>query len=185
MAEVCDLIPESYKEECSDFVDKYGVQIVEFLLSSAAPHTICSLLHLCLFNEKPVPGQFIISAFLHNWCQSHSLSLTKLTLISQRCSSLRSASHAAYWLCWADCTWVSIPLNLRLPLFCSLCVSVILMPSLRSVFCLLYYYYNHHNNKIHNTFLNSLSWSHPPHFVNTLCMYVPTCSVVGLSLFIT
>ncbi|KAG7490251.1 prosaposin-like [Solea senegalensis] len=53
--EVCDLLPQSYKEECDDFVSKYGVQIVEFLLSSAAPHTICSLLHLCLFEEQPQP----------------------------------------------------------------------------------------------------------------------------------
>ncbi|XP_061585167.1 surfactant protein Bb [Cololabis saira] len=55
MGEVCELIPKSYKERCDDFVEKYGVQIVEFLLSSAAPHTICTLLHLCLFEEQPVP----------------------------------------------------------------------------------------------------------------------------------
>ncbi|XP_013872774.1 surfactant protein Bb [Austrofundulus limnaeus] len=55
MGEVCDLIPKSYKEECDDFVDKYGTEIVEFLLSSAAPHTICTLLHLCLFETRPVP----------------------------------------------------------------------------------------------------------------------------------
>uniref|UniRef100_A0A3Q0QQ77 Saposin B-type domain-containing protein n=1 Tax=Amphilophus citrinellus TaxID=61819 RepID=A0A3Q0QQ77_AMPCI len=46
MGEVCDLIPKRYKEQCDDFIDKYGVEIVEFLLSSAAPHTICTLLHL-------------------------------------------------------------------------------------------------------------------------------------------
>ncbi len=57
MGEVCSLVPQSYKERCDDFVDKYGKQIVEFLLSSAAPHTICTLLHLCLFKEQPVPGQ--------------------------------------------------------------------------------------------------------------------------------
>lgn len=57
MEEVCDLVPQSYKERCDDFVEKYGVQIVEFLLSSAAPHTICTLLHLCLFKEQLVPGQ--------------------------------------------------------------------------------------------------------------------------------
>lgn len=57
MGEVCDLVPKSYKDKCNDFVSKYGVQIVEFLLSSAAPHTICTLLHLCLFEEKHVPGQ--------------------------------------------------------------------------------------------------------------------------------
>uniref|UniRef100_A0A669CF90 Saposin B-type domain-containing protein n=1 Tax=Oreochromis niloticus TaxID=8128 RepID=A0A669CF90_ORENI len=56
MGEVCNLMPEHYKDQCDDFINKYGVEIVEFLLSSAAPHTICTLLHLCLFNEQPVPG---------------------------------------------------------------------------------------------------------------------------------
>lgn len=55
MEEVCDLLPESYKDQCDDFVDKYGVEIVEFLLSSAAPHTICALIHVCLFKEQLVP----------------------------------------------------------------------------------------------------------------------------------
>ncbi|XP_040898397.1 surfactant protein Bb [Toxotes jaculatrix] len=55
MGEVCNLVPHSYKDKCDDFISKYGVQIVEFLLSSAAPHTICTLLHLCLFKEQPLP----------------------------------------------------------------------------------------------------------------------------------
>lgn len=55
MEEVCDLVPKSYKDQCDDFVEKYGAEIVEFLLSSAAPHTICMLLHLCLFEEQTVP----------------------------------------------------------------------------------------------------------------------------------
>ncbi|XP_029998748.1 surfactant protein Bb isoform X2 [Sphaeramia orbicularis] len=58
MGEVCSLVPQSYKDECDDFVDKYGAEIVEFLLSSAAPHTICSLLHLCLFKDLPAPEVF-------------------------------------------------------------------------------------------------------------------------------
>ncbi|XP_034397320.1 surfactant protein Bb [Cyclopterus lumpus] len=61
MEEVCDLVPQSYKDQCDDFVDKYGTQIVEFLLSSAAPHAICSLLHVCLFKEQPVPELFLPS----------------------------------------------------------------------------------------------------------------------------
>lgn len=60
MGEVCDLIPHSYKDQCDDFVDKYGTQIVEFLLSSAAPHTVCTLLHLCLIKEQPDPGQSVV-----------------------------------------------------------------------------------------------------------------------------
>ncbi|CAL8342904.1 unnamed protein product [Lota lota] len=51
MGQVCALLPSSYKGKCNDFIDKYGKQIVEFLLSSAAPHSICALLHLCLLEE--------------------------------------------------------------------------------------------------------------------------------------
>lgn len=61
MKEVCDLVPRSYEEQCDDFVEKYGTQIVEFLLSSAAPHTICTLLHLCLFEKQALPGQLHLS----------------------------------------------------------------------------------------------------------------------------
>ncbi|XP_053181610.1 surfactant protein Bb [Scomber japonicus] len=61
MEEFCSLVPHSYKDQCDDFVDKYGVQIVEFLLSSAAPHTICTLLHICLFKETPAPEVFLPS----------------------------------------------------------------------------------------------------------------------------
>ncbi|KAL0979368.1 hypothetical protein UPYG_G00184180 [Umbra pygmaea] len=53
MDEVCGLLPASYTDQCNDFVNKYGKEIVDFLLSSAAPHTICVLLHLCLFQDKP------------------------------------------------------------------------------------------------------------------------------------
>lgn len=56
MEEVCDLVPASYKQQCDDFVNKYGADIAEFLFSSVAPHTICMVLHLCLFKEQPVPG---------------------------------------------------------------------------------------------------------------------------------
>lgn len=55
MEEICDLIPKSYTEQCEDFVAKYGREVVEFLLSSAAPHTICTLLHLCIFKEQTLP----------------------------------------------------------------------------------------------------------------------------------
>lgn len=60
MEEICDLLPKSYTEQCEDFVAKYGTAIVEFLLSSAAPHTICTLLHLCLV-EQTLPGQSHLS----------------------------------------------------------------------------------------------------------------------------
>lgn len=55
LADVCSLVPQSYKERCDDFVQKYGEAIVEFLLSSAAPHTVCAVLHLCMFEDTPAP----------------------------------------------------------------------------------------------------------------------------------
>ncbi|KAG7279481.1 hypothetical protein CRUP_035867 [Coryphaenoides rupestris] len=53
MGQVCDLLPHSYKHKCNNFIDKYGKQMVEFFISSAAPHSICALLHLCLLEEAP------------------------------------------------------------------------------------------------------------------------------------
>lgn len=58
MGEVCGLLPASYKDQCEDFINKYGKEIVDFLLSSAAPHSICALLHLCLFQETPSMGEW-------------------------------------------------------------------------------------------------------------------------------
>lgn len=132
MGEVCDLIPKHYKDQCDDFINKYGVEIVEFLLSSAAPHTICSLLHLCLFNEQPVPG---LSLLMYRLDLAHfliHLINALLLLILQRCSSHQTVSHAAYWLRWADYTKASTPLKLKLMLSWSLCVTSTLPPSLRS-----------------------------------------------------
>ncbi|XP_068617152.1 surfactant protein Bb [Brachionichthys hirsutus] len=65
MGEVCYLIPHSYEKQCDDFVAKYGTEIVEFLLSSAAPQTICVLLHVCLFKEQTPPD-----ASLPSECQA-------------------------------------------------------------------------------------------------------------------
>lgn len=81
MGEVCDLMPESYKDQCDDFIAKYGTEIVEFLLSSAAPHTICTLLHLCLFEEQAVPGQSHPTVSL---CYRHDFNLTLPTFCRQR-----------------------------------------------------------------------------------------------------
>ncbi|XP_059192990.1 surfactant protein Bb isoform X2 [Centropristis striata] len=84
MGEVCDLMPQSYRDQCEDFVDKYGAQIVEFLLSSAAPHTICSLMHLCLFKEQTVP-----ELFLYSDCES----CRTLAVLSRLHLGLNSTEH--------------------------------------------------------------------------------------------
>ncbi|KAL4646633.1 prosaposin-like [Arapaima gigas] len=110
LEEVCDLLPEHYEEQCENFVDKYGKDVIEFLLSSAAPHTICTLLHLCLFEERPVIEETLpsdcdscrmlaaltrsqlgtntsnpqTSAFLESFCQQYPHAIPKCELFVQR-----------------------------------------------------------------------------------------------------
>ncbi|MGH0145377.1 UNVERIFIED_CONTAM: hypothetical protein FKN15_032159 [Acipenser sinensis] len=57
LEQICSHLPSEVSQECQDFVDKYGKTVIDFLLSSMAPHTICTLLHLCLGVESPVPVQ--------------------------------------------------------------------------------------------------------------------------------
>ncbi|XP_041957793.1 surfactant protein Bb isoform X1 [Alosa sapidissima] len=73
MGKVCSMLPDKYSEKCNDFLQKYGKQVVDFLLSDAAPHTICVLLHLCLFEEVP-PREYALASD----CTS-CLSLSALT----------------------------------------------------------------------------------------------------------
>lgn len=130
MGEVCDLLPESYKNQCDDFIAKYGTEIVEFLLSSAAPHTICTLLHLCLFEEQTVPGQ---SHWTESWCYWLDSTLTLPTLCWQQSRLFpRTASPAARWPYWADSTTAPTPPNPKPPLSSSLCASFTPTPSPRS-----------------------------------------------------
>ncbi|XP_046872646.1 surfactant protein Bb [Hypomesus transpacificus] len=90
MGEVCDLLPASYKDQCDSFVDKYGKKLIDFLLSSAAPHSICVLLHLCLIKEAPVPEMPLPSD-----CESCR---TLAALGRLRLSVNASASHTSSFL---------------------------------------------------------------------------------------
>ncbi len=40
--------------QCVTFVDKYAPEIVTLLLDGAATKAICTLLHLCLFEQQPL-----------------------------------------------------------------------------------------------------------------------------------
>ncbi|XP_077571731.1 prosaposin-like isoform X1 [Stigmatopora nigra] len=88
MGDVCNLLPESYKEECDDFIAKYGVEIVEFLLTSAAPHTICTLLHVCWFRDSPAPGELQLDR-LNIWAFPISDKFPGVTSVSD-CESCRT-----------------------------------------------------------------------------------------------
>ncbi|XP_076060400.1 prosaposin [Oratosquilla oratoria] len=44
---LCSYMPKTISEECEDYVEAYGDQVIEFLDQEIDPAKICSLLHLC------------------------------------------------------------------------------------------------------------------------------------------
>ncbi|XP_042581071.1 surfactant protein Bb isoform X2 [Cyprinus carpio] len=54
LEKICDYLPSQYKDTCNKFIETYGKQLIDLLLSSLPPHAICSALGLCLFSETPL-----------------------------------------------------------------------------------------------------------------------------------
>ncbi|XP_042613357.1 prosaposin-like [Cyprinus carpio] len=54
LEKICDYLPSQYKDMCDNFVETYGKQLIDLLLSSLPPHAICSALGLCLFPQTPL-----------------------------------------------------------------------------------------------------------------------------------
>nr|ADK94870.1 saposin isoform 1 [Penaeus monodon] len=44
---LCTMMPHSLAEECEDYVDAYGDQVIELLAQEIDPSQICPMLHLC------------------------------------------------------------------------------------------------------------------------------------------
>ncbi|XP_071537348.1 uncharacterized protein Sap-r isoform X2 [Panulirus ornatus] len=44
---LCDLMPSSVADECEDYVEAYGDQVIELLAQEMDPTKICTMLHLC------------------------------------------------------------------------------------------------------------------------------------------
>ncbi|KAG5840313.1 hypothetical protein ANANG_G00187490 [Anguilla anguilla] len=99
--EVCAILPHSFRAQCEGFIAKYAKQLIEFLLSSAAPHTVCMLLHLCLVQELPLvdpdgavpdspglqPHRTRASSFLESVCELHPHAVPKCQIFTQRYGS--------------------------------------------------------------------------------------------------
>ncbi|XP_029617783.1 prosaposin-like [Salmo trutta] len=93
MGGVCGLLPASYKDQCNDFINKYGKKIVNFLLPSAAPYSICALLHLCMFQETPSMDLLFPPVCLPEAPQHHPQGLPlHVNLVYEKSSSLHKLS---------------------------------------------------------------------------------------------
>lgn len=49
---LCDAMPHKLAEECDDYVDAYGDQVIELLAQEIDPSQICPMLHLCPSEEQ-------------------------------------------------------------------------------------------------------------------------------------
>ena len=54
LEEVCHILPESKRNECIAFVDKYGTELIELIEKFGTPKLVCAALGVCVFNAQPV-----------------------------------------------------------------------------------------------------------------------------------
>lgn len=54
---VCNILPQSYQNQCQALVGKFSKMVLDAILSYATPQVICSLLHMCKGQEAPPVGQ--------------------------------------------------------------------------------------------------------------------------------
>ncbi|XP_045625830.2 LOW QUALITY PROTEIN: prosaposin [Procambarus clarkii] len=47
MEQLCEMMPRTIAEECEDYVEAYGEQVIELLAQKIDPSLICPMLHLC------------------------------------------------------------------------------------------------------------------------------------------
>ncbi|KAL7836418.1 hypothetical protein AOLI_G00277020 [Acnodon oligacanthus] len=91
LEKICSFLPDHYKEQCNNFLETYGKQIIDFLLSSATPHTICMLLHMCLVQQRPA-----MVPYLSSECQSCK-TLVILTQIGLGQNATENQTSSMLW----------------------------------------------------------------------------------------
>jgi len=52
---LCNHLPHSLTDQCTDFVKSYSKELVEMLLADLSPQEVCAYLHLCDTTKDPGP----------------------------------------------------------------------------------------------------------------------------------
>lgn len=55
MDKLCNRLPESLVDQCTDFVKGYSKELIEMLLADLTPQEVCTYLKLCNPNKDPGP----------------------------------------------------------------------------------------------------------------------------------
>ncbi|XP_063050626.1 surfactant protein Bb [Engraulis encrasicolus] len=107
LSKVCKMMPEKHIKQCNELLAKYGKQVVDFVLSDMAPHTICVMLRLCMYTppkELPVASdctscltlsaltrfhlgrnatEMQIASLMQNVCQRHPDTIPQCEIFTQ------------------------------------------------------------------------------------------------------
>lgn len=55
LAKLCNHLPRSLTDQCTEFVKTYSKELVEMLLADLSPQEVCAYLHLCDPSKDPGP----------------------------------------------------------------------------------------------------------------------------------
>ncbi|KAK3891987.1 hypothetical protein Pcinc_004153 [Petrolisthes cinctipes] len=93
---LCDLMPQSIAEQCEDYVEAYGDQVIELLAQEMDPSQICPELHLC-----PAESEALASVPVSEdvTCVMCEYAMTQLEEILQNHKTEENIRHALDQLC--------------------------------------------------------------------------------------
>jgi saposin len=80
---LCNHLPKSLTDQCTDFVKSYSKELVEMLLADLTPQEVCVYLKLCDPTKDPGPKQSYISEKDGEICELllHSLQFISIEAI--------------------------------------------------------------------------------------------------------
>jgi len=70
---LCNHLPRSLTDQCTDFVKSYSKELVEMLLADLSPQEVCVYLHLCDSTKDPGPKHIDIVDKDKEICESSLL----------------------------------------------------------------------------------------------------------------
>lgn len=99
---LCDLMPKSIAEQCEDYVEAYGDQVIEMLDQEMDPKVICPLLGLCPApsDEAPAPGHAVEEPIKDDvTCVMCEYAMTQLDEMIKDDKTEESIKHALENMC--------------------------------------------------------------------------------------
>ncbi|XP_077206644.1 prosaposin-like [Paroedura picta] len=70
LEKICSMLPESYRNQCEEFVDEYEPMVLELLTELVDPSFVCIKLGVCVESTKPLLGSEMCVWGPGYWCKN-------------------------------------------------------------------------------------------------------------------